>query len=126
MFACAITGLLATGQELKTNFIYDDARPYEVRLQSATGNDIVFARDLMSQAFASVGRVGEGHIRPLVNSLYFFLAIQTGTGFEGWVKICYPRDEVDSFLDQTYDLVPFGTEKMDIDALLQDFYDDKI
>lgn len=128
MFACAITGHvgLKNLQELKTNFIYDEDRPFEVRLQNVTGGDIVFGRDLMSEAFASVDRVGMGHVFLTVNSLYMFLAVRIGPGVDGMVKVVYPRAEVQDFLTKTYDLVPFGNEKIDVDAMLDDFYNDKI
>lgn len=126
MFACAITGLMPNGDEMKTNFIYDEAQPFEIRLQNVTGGDMVFSRDLLAESYASAYQVGLGHVVLTVNSIYFFLAVQTGAGYKGWVKICYPRAEVQDFLTQTYDLVPFGNESMDIDALLDDFYNDKI
>lgn len=129
MFACAITGLLANhGGKLETNFIYDEARPFEVRLQNVTGDDLVFARDLMAESFSNIDRMGIGHVRVTASSTMWFLALNVGAGYKGWVKIAYPRESVENFLAQTYDVVPFGTESklIDFDALLQAFNEDKI
>jgi hypothetical protein len=129
MFACAISGVLGVS-EMKTNFIYDDARPFEVRLQNVTGDDIIFARDLMAEAYAVADKsalvqtTGMGHIRFQVDSMSFLVLGHSGQ--DDWAKIRYPRNQAEAFLKETYALVPFGTEAMDIDALLQDFYDDKI
>lgn len=129
MFACAISGLLGD-REMKTNFIYDEARPFEIRLQNVTGDDIVFGRDLMAEAYAVADKnalvqtTGFGHIRFQVDSMSFMVVGHSGQ--DEWAKIAYPRNLVQGFLDQTYDVVPFGTEAIDIDAMLDDFYNDKI
>lgn len=128
MFACAITGrTVVDGVLLETNFIYDENRPFEVRLQSVTGVDLVFDRDLMSTAVSNPNRAcGEGWVRCLnvADDFIVNLLFQSDDGSSN--PILYPLAEVKTFVGRMFDLVPFGTESMDIDALLDDFYNDKI
>lgn len=125
MLACSITGRVAGGSELETTFIYDSNHPFEVKLQSVTG-DVMFARDLMAESFAQIDRAGVGHVRLTASSTMFFLAINTGPHNAGWFKVAYPREPVELFLTESYNVVPFGSEKMDFDALLEAFNEDKI
>lgn len=124
MFACAITGQLGNAGELKTNFIYDEDRPFEVRLQNVKGDDFVFDRDLMSQAFWNPGECGIGIIRTRTHGDMFYVSIHFSSGVIS--TIGYPKREVKTFLDRTFDVVPFGSEVMDMDSFINSFYDDKI
>jgi hypothetical protein len=132
MFARPITGHVGVdgSQEMVTNFIYDEARPFEVRLQNVTGADIIFGRELLSEAVRPVadgeramGYAGEGSISFSVTQLIVGMHLRFDGGYQ---NVLYPLDEVNLFLDQTRVLVPEGEEVMDIDALLDDFYNDKI
>jgi hypothetical protein len=132
MFARPITGHVGGdgNQKMVTNFIYDEARPYEIRLQNVTGADIIFGRELLSEAVRPVadgaramGYAGEGSISFSVTQLFVGMHLKFGGGYE---NVMYPLTEVNLFLDQTRTLVPEGEEVMDIDSLLDDFYNDKI
>lgn len=123
MFACTIAGQVGNAGELETNFIYDEARPYEVRLQTVSGDDIVISRDTISESFATEGTHGVGWITFHKNGSVLYVGLRMG----GMIRtIAYPADLVMTFLDQSYDVVPWGSESMDMDALLDDFYNDKI
>ena len=112
---------------METNFIYDADRPFEVRLQNVTGGDVVFDRDLMSEALAQPGRcAGQGWVRLLQNGENFLVNLLFLSTDGSSNPIEYPAHEVKVFMQKVFDAVPFGSESMDVDALLQDFYDDKI
>lgn len=124
MFACEISGRLVggAGGTLKTNFIYDENRPFEVRLQSVTGVDVVFARELLALTFSQPA-AGEGWIRFHIAADRFLMRF----GYDLAVSyVSYPLIAVEDFRKKMYELVPWGTAKMDIDALWQDFLNDKI
>jgi hypothetical protein len=132
MFARPITGHVGVGgdQQMVTNFIYDEARPFEIRLQNVTGADIIFGRELLSEAVQPVvnreramGYAGEGSISFSVTQLMVGMHLRFDGGYQ---NVLYPLNEVSLFLDQTRVLVPEGEEVMDIDSLLDDFYNDKI
>jgi hypothetical protein len=123
MFACPITGSVGNAGELETNFIYDEARPFEVRLQNVHGDDIVFSRDLMSEAYSRPGTAGIGYVRMQVHGQSFFLSLVIEGSI---VTINYPAAAVEDFHNRTYDLVPWGSESIDFDSLLEDFNEDKI
>jgi hypothetical protein len=128
MLACAITGRTVNGGvQMETNFIYDEARPFEVRLQNVTGEDVVFDRDLMSTASSNPNTAtGAGWVRCLLMGNDFIVNLLFLHTDGSSNPIVYVADQVKDFLRRSFDLVPSGTEKMDIDALLQDFYNDKI
>lgn len=123
MFACSITGSVGNAGELVTNFIYDKDRPFEVRLQNVHGDDIVFDRDLMSEAFSRPGTAGIGYVRMQVHGHSFFLQLVIAGSV---VTINYPASEVEEFRNRVYDEVPFGSESIDFDSLLDSFNEDKI
>lgn len=123
MFACAIAGQMGNAGELGVNWIYDEARPLEVRLQSVKGVDIVVSRDTLSEAFSTMGTVGIGWVSFLRNGKTLYLGLRTA---QSVITIGFPADEVETFLKRTYDLVGWGSESMDVDSLLADFFNDKI
>lgn len=123
MFACAIAGQMGNAGELEVNWIYDEARPLEVRLQSVKGVDIVVSRDTLSEAFSTMGAVGIGWVTFLRNGTTLYLGLRTA---QSVITIGFPADEVETFLKRTYDLVGWGSESMDVDSLLADFFNDKI
>jgi len=122
MFACSITGSVVGGSQLETNFIFDEARPFEVRLQSVTGEDFVFDRDLLGDAFSN-RPAGVGWIRFHVAADR--LIIRFGYDIAS-AYLSYPANEVQNFLDRAYEAVPWGSESIDFDALLEAFNEDKI
>jgi hypothetical protein len=123
MFACAIAGrVVGEDRKLETTFIYDEARPFEIRLQNVAGPEIVFARELLSHAF-SMPSSGEGWIRFHIAADRFLMRL----GYDiAAYYLSYPMVEVELFHTQMYDIMPLGMEKMDIDSLLDDFYNDRI
>lgn len=124
MFARSVTGAVGNDGKLETNFIYDEARPFEVRLQNVKGDDVVFDRDLLAMAFANPDKTaGLGQVRFLVAGDDLFMSLV----FTSYIyTVIFPQEPVEDFLTESFDLVPFGTESMDVDALLNDFYNDKI
>lgn len=123
MFACTIAGQVGNAGELEVNWIYDEARPYEIRLQSVKGTDIVVSRDTLSEAYSQMGRAGIGWVTFLRNGTMLYLGLRTA---QSVMTIGFPADEVETFLKRTYDVVSWGSESLDVDSLLDDFYNDKI
>jgi hypothetical protein len=123
MLACAIAGQAGNAGTVEVNWIYDEERPFEVRLQAVTGTDIVVSRDTLSEAFSQMGTAGIGWITFLRNGSMLYLGLRTKEIIR---TIGFPADEVEGFLKQTYGLVPWGSESYDVDSLLEDFYNDKI
>lgn len=124
MFACSITGRVVGSDDLmlETNFIFDEARPFEVRLQNVTGDDVVFARELLADAL-NQGATGEGWVRLHVAADRFLIRF----GYDIPVGyLAYPLADVSEFHQKTYDVVPWGVEAIDFDVLLDQFNEDKI
>lgn len=125
MFARSIVGQAGRSGQLETNFIYDEQnRPFEVRLQNVKGDDIVFDRDLLGLAFAAPGKAaGLGMVRFLVAGETIHMSLVMTSSI---YTVMFSSAAVEDFLAETFELVPFGSESMDVDALLDDFYNDKI
>ena len=125
MFACSIAGQTAMNGPLEVNWIYDENRPFEVRLQSVTGSDIVVSRDTLSEAYSNGGQTsGIGWVQFMNTGKLLYTNMRTAMG--GLLSVVFPADEVETFLKRTYEVVPWGKESLDIDTMLDDFYNDKI
>lgn len=125
MLARGITGEAGASGQLETTFIYDnESRPFEVQLQSVKTDELVFDRDLLGLAYANPGQsAGIGRIRFLVSGAFIYMSLVMTSYI---YTVSFPAEQVEAFLAETFELVPFGRESMDIDALLDDFYNDKI
>jgi hypothetical protein len=96
---------------------YSTADPYAIRVAFHVGLDEpvewIFARELLSRGME--GRTGLGDVRVWPSATAGVLEIELSSPF-GQAHFEAPMDEIASFLDRTYQVIPAGQEGMHVDV----------
>lgn len=110
MFSQSILGVL-DGNKFATTFSYDECDPFaiSIKFSDLENQTWVFARDLLNDAFMA-GTCGEGDVFFEVTDVVAAMTML------GTCTVGFPRIDVEAFLYTTFDMVPPGTEVVDIAA----------
>ncbi len=120
VLAMNLDHILAT---TRANLAYEAADPWAVTLTVRSGDDNwvtwVFARCLLTDAMVAGGstldRVGDGDVKITVHGSHVLLELDSPSGH---AILRLPRADVDRLLDKAEQLVPEGSESLDLDREL--------
>lgn len=116
-------------EPLQVNLLYDQQDPYGVVIYMSDGLNMtrwVIGRDLLHEGMYAIHHpVGAGDLTVRVphqntQALSLMFKPTTGNPKDEPLYVLVPRDMVRRFLDETFQLVPMGSEgqHMDIDQLI--------
>jgi hypothetical protein len=116
---------LATAAEdlaLAGGLRYDPADPFAVSLRLSHGTqDVVwtFARDVLSGGLYEPTGDGDVHVWPCLSSDGTSVVMIELCSPDGELLVEAPSRTVSAFLDEVEHAVPSGTERMDVDGLIE-------
>jgi hypothetical protein len=105
----------------RISFHVDEPFAVKVAFRTERGRWIewTFARDLLVTGLTEPSGLGDVRVRPDLDEAMLTLEIESP---DGYASFQLERDDVQNFIDSTFELVPLGTESeyFDVDALIDE------
>jgi hypothetical protein len=121
----AVQIAMATAEEdhtLVAEFVYDPADPCAVTLVIQTESGPVhwtFARELLVEGEYEPSGDGDVHVWPCLSTCGEAVVIVELQSPVGGTLLQFPTRAVHGFIDSSVDAVPLGTERVDVDAWIE-------
>lgn len=107
---------------LVAEFVYDPADPCAVTLVIQTDSGPVhwtFARELLVEGEYEPAGDGDVHVWPCLSTCGEAVVIVELQSPSGGTLLQFPTRAVHEFIDSSVDAVPLGTERIDVDAWIE-------
>lgn len=108
-------------ERLTAQMTYRASDPFAVTLSFLAGGEptvsYTFARELLTDGLDEATGDGDVQVAPHAKNNYLIITLTPEDGALP-MSLFAERAPVESFLDQAYDLVPMGMERLNLDALI--------